>query len=114
MKRGIKKKSTSKTRAPLPFWERRSCFETAQDLFAASRGFCRRLDHGTLRLGLDRNNRNHFFVGGKETAGFLGVFAKDVEAEEVGGTGLGAGAGHDGDDFARPHEAALFEEAFGE
>ena len=53
------------------------------------------------------------FEGSKEAHAFLSVFAENVEAEEVGGTGLGAGAGDDGDDLAGTDIAALHEQAFG-
>ena len=53
------------------------------------------------------------FEGSKEAHAFLSVFAEHVQAEEVGGTGLGAGAGDDGDDFAGSHVAVLLEQALG-
>jgi len=54
------------------------------------------------------------FLGSEEADAFEVVLAHDVEAEEVGGAGLGAGSGDDGDDLAGADEAALFEQAFGD
>jgi len=42
-----------------------------------------------------------------------GVFAHHVQAQEIGGTGLGAGAGHYRNDLARAHVAALFQHLLG-
>jgi len=50
--------------------------------------------------------------GGKELCAFR-VLANHVQAEEVGGAGLGAGSGDDGDDLALADEAILLEQVLG-
>jgi aconitase A len=49
-----------------------------------------------VALGLHGDRRRREF----QARCLPGVLAHHVQAEEVGGTGLGAGAGHDGDDLA--------------
>jgi len=73
---------------------------------------------GEIRFGLAAGGsgagaRQHFlFAGGKELCAFR-VLANHVQAEEVCGTGLGAGAGDDGDDLALADEAILLEQVLG-
>ena len=52
------------------------------------------------------------FAGSLEKLALF-VFADHVQAEEVGGAGAGARAGHNGDDIAGLDVAALSEQLFG-
>ena len=84
-------------------------FHTAlRDLGAGAPG----LGIGSVRFW--RRLRDGFFVRRCKEADTFLVFAKDVKAEEVGGAGLGARAGDDGNDFAIANVAVLLEQAFGD
>jgi len=51
-----------------------------------------------------------FFAGSKEADALQVALTHYVQAQEVGGTGFGARAGHNGDDLAGLHVAVLLEQ----
>src|SRR5664279_3106955 len=100
-------------KTPLPIEERRLSMRRTTDLLAAHR--CSGgLGSGAFRLDFVAWRWNRLLVMGSEEAyAFEVMLSHHMQAKEVRRTRLGARAGHNGDDLARLHKTALFEQALG-